>query len=199
MALKPGTRMTTRGEQTRDQIMQAARVLFTRRGYHYTSIYDLFDQAETTKGAFFHHWKTKEDLALSILERMEAFFDSNFFHILDAPGRSRDKIENVINLISSSSNGDGGYGRLFATWCMELAENEDQLGPAVHRIKLRWCEFWKTLIQRTQDEKDMRADISAENLSFLVVSAIFGVQLMKREGGPETGMVYEALRRTILT
>ncbi len=64
MALKPGTRLTSRGEQTRDQIMQAARKLFTQRGYHYTSIYDLFDQAETTKGAFFHHWKTKEDLAL---------------------------------------------------------------------------------------------------------------------------------------
>ena len=59
MALKPGTRMTSRGEQTRDQIMQAARQLFTRRGYHYTSVYDLFDHAETTKGAFFHHWKTK--------------------------------------------------------------------------------------------------------------------------------------------
>ena len=199
MALKPGTRMTSRGEQTRDQIMQSARKLFTNRGYHYTSVYDLFDHAETTKGAFFHHWKTKEDLALSILERMEAFFDTNYFNILNTQGRSRDKIENIINLISQMSNGDGGYGRLFATWCMELAVDEDQLGPAVHRLKVRWCGFWKELIQRAQQEKDMRADISAENLSFLVVSAIFGVQLMKREGEPETESVYEALRRTLLT
>ena len=199
MALKPGTRMTSRGEQTRDQIMQAARKLFTKRGYHYTSIYDLFNQAETTKGAFFHHWKTKEDLALSILERMEAFFNTNFFAILDQPGRTRDKIENIISLIGSMSNGDGGYGRLFATWCIELAEDEDQLGPAVHKLKLRWCGLWRELIQRAQTEKDMRADISAENLSFLVVSAIFGVQLMKREGQPETESVFEALRRTILT
>jgi len=199
MALRPGTRMTTRGEQTRDQIMQAARKLFTRRGYHYTSIYELFDQAETTKGAFFHHWKTKEDLALAIFERMEKFFETNFFRILEEQGRARDKLENVISLISEMSNGDGGYGRLFATWCMELTENEDQLGPAVHRLKARWCGFWKELIERAQREKDMRADISAENLSFLVVSAVFGVQLMKREESQETVGVYEALRRTILT
>ncbi len=130
---------------------------------------------------------------------MEAFFQANFFHIADSPGRARDKIELAINLISEMSNGDGGYGRLFATWAAELTDNEEQIGPAVHRLKSRWCGFWKVLIERAQAEKDLRADISAENLSFLVVSAIFGVQLMKREGGAETQSVYEALRRTILT
>lgn len=196
---KPGTKMTLRGEQTRDQIMQAARKLFTKRGYHSTSVYDLFDQAETTKGAFFHHWKTKEDLALSILERMEAFFDSNFFQIMEEPGRAREKIERVISLMGQISNGDGGYGRLFAMWCVELDEDEEQIGPAVHRFKLRWRSFWKELITRAQSDKDMRADISAENLSFLVVSAVFGVLLMKRKGDAETQNCYEALRCAILT
>ena len=117
----------------------------------------------TTKGAFFHHWKTKEDLALSILERMEAFFETNFFRILEEPGRAREKIERVISLISQISNGDGGYGRLFAMWCVELNEDEEQIGPAVHKLKYRWCAFWKELISRAQNDKDMRSDISAKN------------------------------------
>ncbi|HLX63246.1 MAG TPA: TetR/AcrR family transcriptional regulator [Planctomycetota bacterium] len=199
MAMRPGTKMTLRGEQTRDQIIQAARKLFTDRGYHSTSLYDLFDHAETTKGAFFHHWKTKEDLAMSIYERLEGFFQSNFFCILEEPGRAREKIERVINLVSQVSNGDGSYGRLFAMWCIELTEDEEQIGPAVHRLKVRWFSFWKELITRAQEAKDMRSDISAENLSFLVVSAIFGVLLMKRKGDAESQNTYEALRCAILT
>ncbi len=199
MAIKPGTKMTLRGEQTRDQIMQAARKLFTERGYHSTSVYDLFDHAETTKGAFFHHWKTKEDLALSILERMEAFFDGNIFKILEESGNAREKIDRVINLMAQMGNGDGGYGRLFAMWCVELNPDEDQIGPAVHKLKLRWCAFWKELIARAQADKDMRSDISAENLSFLVVSAVFGVLLMKKRGDPDSQNSYEALRCAILT
>jgi AcrR family transcriptional regulator len=199
MATKPGTRMTQRGEQTRDQIMQAGRKLFTERGYHNTSVYDLFDQAETTKGAFFHHWKTKEDLALSILERMEAFFQHNFFTLVEVPKRGRELFDTALTLLRDAVSGNGSYLRLFAIWCMELAENEDKLGPAVHALRNRWCKFWEYLIRRAQEDHDIRTDLSAESLSLMVVAAIFGVQLLRDDSGVQIEQTYQALRATLLT
>lgn len=199
MAGKPGTRITLRGEQTREQILSSAKKLFTERGYHYTSVYDLFDHAEVTKGAFFHHWKTKEDLALSLIEQMDGYFGQTYLKIIETPGRARDHIEKAISHVMEATKVDQCYCRLFSILCVELREDEDKIGPEIHRLKSRWMGFWKDLIQRAQTEGDLRSDIPAENLSFLVISAISGVQLFSRGEFDKRMKAFEALRKTILT
>ena len=198
---RASSRISRRGEQTREQIIVAARQLFTEHGYHKTSVYDLFEQASITKGAFFHHWKTKEDLALAILEHVKENFEIHFFSVAKAEGRARDKIERLLrNMGELCRDPKWGYGRIFALWCAEMGTDEEKIGPAVHALKMRWCTLWQELIQRAQQEHDLRADISAENLGFLVISAIFGVQLMSRGTSPDTAKTaLETLRRTILT
>lgn len=194
-------RTSVRGLQTQEQVLSAARKLFAESGYHQTSLYDLFESAEITKGAFFHHWKTKEDLALSILENLDADFESQFFTIAKGKGKAREKIEALLRRIADlSMDAEWSYGRIFAHWCIELHTDEEKIGPALHALKSRWFLLWRELIHRAQQEHDMRADISAENLSFLVVSAICGVQLLRRSSVPASGKVaFETLRKSLLT
>jgi TetR/AcrR family transcriptional repressor of nem operon len=198
---RPSSRISRRGEETREQILVAARGLFTQRGYHTTSVYDLFEKSGITKGAFFHHWKSKEELALEILDSVRIAFENHFFIISDEPGRARDKIERALRLLGDlSHDSQWVYGKIFAIWSAELAGNEAQLGPAVHALRGRWSVFWRELIGRAQQEHDLRADISAENLGFLVISAISGVQLMSRDERTENVRhALEALRKTLLT
>jgi TetR/AcrR family transcriptional repressor of nem operon len=47
------------------RLMAAALGLVRQRGYDSTSVDELCSQAGVTKGAFFHHFKTKEDLAVA--------------------------------------------------------------------------------------------------------------------------------------
>ena len=194
-------RTSRRGEATRETILVSARKLFTQRGYHKTSVYDLFENAGITKGAFFHHWKTKEELALEILDSVRIAFEEKFFSTVQAEGRAREKIERSLRTLGDLSHDSSWvYGKIFAIWCAELDSDQDQLGPAVHALKARWCRYWKELIERAQHEHDLRADISAENLSFLVISAIFGVQLMSTESKTENvKTALETLRRALLT
>ena len=49
-------------EKTRDSILVEARKLFEKQGYADTSIAQICDAAEITKGALFYHFPTKEDL-----------------------------------------------------------------------------------------------------------------------------------------
>ncbi|WP_187369113.1 TetR/AcrR family transcriptional regulator [Baekduia soli] len=59
-------------EMTRQLLMEAALDLFAERGFRETSIQDVVERAGLTKGAFYHHFRTKED-ALRILH--DAFLD----------------------------------------------------------------------------------------------------------------------------
>lgn len=51
-----------RAAVTREKLIKAATELIRRKGYAATTIEDICELSGVTKGAFFHHFKTKEDL-----------------------------------------------------------------------------------------------------------------------------------------
>lgn len=196
------SRRYLKGEQTREQIIHAARKLFTQRGYHNTSIYDLFELSGISKGAFYHHWKTKEDLAFTILEEMRKAYDTRMFGIIETEGRARDQIEKVLQtIVELNSDPDWLYCRLMATWTSELDGNDGGLGSAIHEMRARWQTFWETLLKRAQDQGDLRADLPARELSFLVISSLYGIFLTGKQEPANASRVQalETLRKVLFT
>jgi TetR/AcrR family transcriptional regulator, transcriptional repressor for nem operon len=61
---RPTTREPERGG-ARERLLQAARDVIRRQGYSGTTVDDLCAGAGVTKGAFFHHFKSKEDLGVA--------------------------------------------------------------------------------------------------------------------------------------
>lgn len=68
------------GQRTKPRVVKAAAVrrlelldiaqrLFLERGYERTTVNDVIDAAGVSKGAFYHHFKAKEDLLEAIAER----------------------------------------------------------------------------------------------------------------------------------
>ena len=49
-------------QQTRERIVECARVLFNRYGYDNVSIDKVMEDAELTRGGFYNHFKSKEEL-----------------------------------------------------------------------------------------------------------------------------------------
>lgn len=54
---------------TRDRILAAAVTVFARQGYHGTSVDDIVQEADSSKGAFYFHFSNKEALFLAIVEK----------------------------------------------------------------------------------------------------------------------------------
>lgn len=66
---------TTRAEskeRTRQRLLAEAQRLFRERGYAATSLEQIAEAAEVTKGAIYGHFASKEDLMLSALEAVPA-------------------------------------------------------------------------------------------------------------------------------
>jgi len=59
----------SRGEQTRDRIMDVAETSVLAKGFAATSIDEILYEAGITKSGFFYHFRDKNDLALALLER----------------------------------------------------------------------------------------------------------------------------------
>ncbi len=59
-------------EQTVKQILSAASQLFLKKGYEQTSIQDIINElGGLSKGAIYHHFKSKEEIVIAVVERLE--------------------------------------------------------------------------------------------------------------------------------
>jgi TetR/AcrR family transcriptional regulator, transcriptional repressor for nem operon len=60
------------GTATRDRILDSAQRIVLERGFSATSVDAVLAEAGATKGAFFHHFPSKNDLGRALLERYAA-------------------------------------------------------------------------------------------------------------------------------
>ena len=65
--------------QTRERILNAAERLFLSKGYENVSIDEICASIQLTKGAFYYHFKTKEDiLALLFIPRLDKYLEEHY-------------------------------------------------------------------------------------------------------------------------
>jgi AcrR family transcriptional regulator len=67
---QPGARKA-QAAATRRALIEAARALFTERGYHNVGIREFAAKARVTRGALYHHFGDKESLFLAVFEAVE--------------------------------------------------------------------------------------------------------------------------------
>lgn len=70
-------------EQTVEKILDAAACLFAQKGYAHTTLQDVIDETGLSKGAVYHHFKSKEEIAAKVGDRMGAEFTATLVHIRD--------------------------------------------------------------------------------------------------------------------
>lgn len=68
--------MQQRSEETRLRILEAAIKLFSNRGYNKARVDDICSEAEISKGAFYHHFESKQALFLALLDGWLQTIDS---------------------------------------------------------------------------------------------------------------------------
>ena len=61
--------MASKGEDTRKRILDSAQAMILDHGYAGVSVDQLISSLGLTKGAFFHHFKSKRELARTLIQR----------------------------------------------------------------------------------------------------------------------------------
>jgi AcrR family transcriptional regulator len=61
---------TTKGEQTRQRIVETALALFEQRGYAETTLRDIADEADISIGLTYRYFRRKEELVLALYEQL---------------------------------------------------------------------------------------------------------------------------------
>ena len=94
----------TKGERTRERIMDLAYQAIVEKGFAATSIEELVEAAGITKSGFFYHFRDKNDLARQLFERFLAE-DDGIMETLETRARelSDDPLQSFLIFLNISA------------------------------------------------------------------------------------------------
>ena len=84
-------------EETHELILEVSAKLFIEKGYDKTSLQDIIDGlGGMTKGAIYHHFRSKEDILIAVVERMCEKNSDEMAQIRDDPSlNGKEKLEKM--------------------------------------------------------------------------------------------------------
>lgn len=151
-------------EETVEKILTAARKLFLEKGYEHTTIQDIVDQlGGLTKGAVYHHFKSKEEIMDAITEKM--FWDDNPFE--KVRGRTDlnglEKMKEVVRLTQEPD-----WSSL-SRQSMPLLKNPRLLAKAIEDNQNIVTPLWLELIQEGMADGSIRTEYPREAAELLTL------------------------------
>lgn len=159
------------GMATRGRILDAAQNLILDRGYVGMTVDHVLDEVGITKGAFFHHFKTKDDLAKALLRR---FADKDAQVYAETRERaeklSDDPLEQVLIFVRLFEEMFEGLtepypGCLFASYIYELQQFDEETRTLIRDSFMKWRELLKEKFEVIARKYPPRLQVDAASLA----------------------------------
>lgn len=165
--------MQQRSEETRLKIIASAIKLFSNRGFNAASVDDICHDAGISKGAFYHHFKSKQNLFLALL-------DGWLLTIDNAIEASKDKtvpetfmqITEAFPYIFATAN--DGLPMFLEFWLR--ASRDEKIWQASVKPYRRYHKYFTDLIKRGVDEKSF-VEVDPDLTSRMIISTAMGLLL----------------------
>lgn len=178
--------MTSKGESTRERILDAAENLVMERGFSGTSIDDILAATGMTKGAFFHHFKGKADLARALVDRHVERDVGLFGRLLaEAEAASDDPLDQAILFLKGFEGFVSGIteqppGCMYAVYTYESMQFDASIRDLVSDALRRWTSTYVRKFQDVIDLYEPALPVTARELGEGIASAIEGGFVLAR-------------------
>ena len=165
--------MQHRSEETRSHILEAATNLFSKTGYDATGVAEICQAAGVSKGAFYHHFPTKQAVFMELLNTYLNGIETGFNMMRQ---QTRDVPQVILQMASL-------VGTLFQTADIHLpiflefwtqANHDPHIWEAAIAPYRRYQAYFAEMIQEGIDEGSMQS-VDAQLAARVLVSLALGM------------------------
>ncbi len=161
---------------TRDRIIEAADQLFYQQGYEHTSFSDIADAVQISRGNFYYHFKTKDEILDAVINLRLANTQKMLEHWEIQGERPADRIRSFIHILLANRAKIKRYGCPVGTLCTELAKlNHAAQGEANKLFTLfrTWLRRQFTLLGRKDDADELAMHLLARSQGIATLASAF--------------------------
>jgi len=178
--------MAVKGQATKNRLMDIAERLILNNGFTAMSIEEVIKDAGITKGGFFYHYDSKNDLAYSLLQRyreVEAFFFSSLFKRSEE--LTSDPLQQMLVFMKlfaemMADMDELHPGCLVASITYESQQVNEQVKKITAEIVMDWRNLFREKIEKINLVYTPNADVSSDDLADMLSTIIEGGIIVSR-------------------
>jgi TetR/AcrR family transcriptional repressor of nem operon len=165
----------------RERIVHESLKLFSLKGFLSTSVTDILEAAGTSKGGFYNHFSSKEDLFLEVLEEARRIWREKTLQGLDGIDSPTGK---VIRLLENyrdrylKDTEDFPGGCVFVTFSVELDDQRQHLAQEVNRGFVGLKGMLGRLLEEGKQLGELRGDVPADDIVEMLFSGMVGCSVL---------------------
>jgi AcrR family transcriptional regulator len=158
---------------TRDKLLQAAFCEIHRQGYQAASIANILQDTGLTKGALYHHFPTKRDLGLAVIDevirdRMEKMV---FRRLRDSEQPVQALLQAIDEMARHREPEFIKLGCPLNNLMQEMSPLDEAFKERLNAILATWGSALENALRRGQELGDLRADIDCRATALFICSA----------------------------
>ncbi|MDD3718640.1 MAG: TetR/AcrR family transcriptional regulator [Actinomycetota bacterium] len=175
-------------ELRQKQIKEAALRLFSERGFHNTTISQISQAADLGKGTIYWYWKSKEELAFSLVEDMLRDFAMLIEAARKEAGTVAERFEKLVEEVAELYYRETEYLRLLWKFRVDRSYifNEDYT-EKVTSYYVRMRQALEDMLEQGMTRGEFR-EMNAKRMAFILLGIVEGLELEWLENEEELSM-----------
>jgi TetR/AcrR family transcriptional repressor of nem operon len=172
-----GTRTkTSKGEKTRRRIVGHATLLMYEKGYAKTTIDDVIAAAGVTKGSFYFHFSSKEELGYAVIESASNFILGSMRESLDRQDLGpQERIETMLRGVQGIVEAaDCSRGCILGNLALETSNTNDVFRERIAQAFRDWSQLIASELEQMKREGELPPDFNCTRYANFAISALEG-------------------------
>jgi TetR/AcrR family transcriptional regulator, transcriptional repressor for nem operon len=168
----------SKAAETRMMILQKAFELIYKNGYQSTSIDVIIASTKVTKGAFFYHFKNKDEMGLAVINEvmLPLMHQALINPLSNSTNPAKDIYSLVKNLLLENSFLEPRYGCPAGNLTQEMSPVNDEFSKALAQLTGQWQEAIQKSITLGKKAGNIRSAVQGKQVALFVMSGYWGVR-----------------------
>ena len=172
--------MADKGTQTHQRIIEKSLQLFSVKGYFNTSISDILEATDLTKGGLYGHFRSKEDIWYAVYEEAVIIWKDIVFKdmraISDPVNRIEKTIENDLRAYLGADVFDGGC--FFLNSLVELSGQSGAMSRHILRGFVRFSRLLRSWLKEADQKGMLKHGLNYKEISNFIVISLNGASAL---------------------
>ncbi|WP_407429514.1 TetR/AcrR family transcriptional regulator [Arcticibacter sp.] len=178
----------SKAEATRSYILQKSFDLIYQKGYQSTSIDEIIATTQVTKGAFFYHFKNKEEMGLAVISEIMSPSMSDFSTAyLKEGGDVRTNIYKMMEaLLLKNDFFKVEYGCPLVNLIEEMSAHNQAFRKLLRRVVVAWQTEIESALSVAQNEGQIAGEHDPTQIAQYITANYGGVRYLGKVFGKQS-------------
>ena len=169
-----------KGEQTRQEIIRKAAVIFNQKGYDGAALSDLMRATGLEKGGIYRHFGSKQELAGDAFDYAWKLAMDRRFEGTEQIPNTVDRLKQIVRNFRDRRAGVVPGGCPLLNTAIDSDDGNPKLRTKARQALTSWLGRMESIAEEGQRRGEVRSDVDSGELATLIASTLEGSHMMSR-------------------